>query len=60
VVLPQPNLIKFKLEYLKSDFKCKKKDISTDEKLFASFGSPFFEFSLSLLLKCGRSAVFWK
>jgi len=54
VVLLQLNLTKLKLDYLKSGFKLKKKDINIDEKVFISLEFDFFEFSLSLLLEYGR------
>jgi len=52
-VLPQLNPTKFKLEYLKSGFKCKKiKDMNIDNFLHHS-SSTFFKFKSSLLLKYG-------
>jgi len=42
VVLPQLNLKKLKLEYLKFGFKCKKKNSNTNEIIFASLEFDFF------------------
>jgi len=49
VVLPQIDLTKLKLEYLKLGKRFKHK-----RNMFASLGSTFFEFSSSLLLEYGR------
>jgi len=55
VILPQLNETKLKLKYLKSGFKCKKKDKDTDKKFFASI-----EFSSSLLLEYNRNSYEYK
>jgi len=41
VVLPQLNLTKLKLEYLKSGFRCKKERYNIDEKVVASLKFTF-------------------
>jgi len=53
VILPQLNVTKFKVEYLKSGYKCENNE-NKDEKVFVS---AFFEFSSSLLLEYGRMSV---
>jgi len=47
VILHQLNLSKLKLEYLKSDFKCKKDRNNRDKKSFASLEFNFFEYEFS-------------
>jgi len=54
VVLPQLNLAKLKLEYLKLGFSSNKKDINTVKIFLHHSSSTFFKFSSSSILKYGR------
>jgi len=54
VVLHQLGLTKLKLEYLKSNFKCKHR-----QKFFHYSSSTFLDFNSSLLLKNGRKFFFF-
>jgi len=54
VILHHFYLTKFKLDYLKFGFKCKKERFKYGEKFFASLEFDFFEFNSSLLLEYSR------
>jgi len=49
--LLQLNSTKLKLEYLKSGFRYKKKDISTDEKMFSTLEFDFFRVQLKFAFR---------
>jgi len=45
VILTQLNILKLKLEYLKTDVKCKKRKIKAPTKNLQNSSSTFFDFS---------------
>jgi len=51
VVLPQLKLTKLELEYLKSGFNAKKKDINTNENFFASLEFDYFRVQLKFAFR---------